>query len=93
MLFSIGKYKDEVHYDIIYIYACQLLFMRPWIFDVDVQHSDRDNAYQIKNKVVKFTLLPLKRRLKPKVTPEESKKTLVAMAQSSQEIKSEFKDS
>src|SRR5436190_14987279 len=73
--------------------ACQLLFGRPWQYDVDAQHSGRNNTYQVTKDGVKYTLLPLKRRPRLKPTSEELKETLFIMAQSGQEIESEFKDS
>ena len=45
--FSIGKYKDEVYCDVVDMDACQLLFGRPWQYDVDAQHSGRNNTYQV----------------------------------------------
>src|SRR5205809_752281 len=45
--FSIGKYKDEVYCDVVDMDACQLLFERPWQYDVDAQHSGRDSTYQV----------------------------------------------
>ena len=33
--FSIGKYFDEIYCDIVDMDACNLLFRRPWQFDVD----------------------------------------------------------
>lgn len=89
---STGKYKDEVYCDIVDIDACQLLFGRPWQFDVDAHHPGRDNTYQIKEGV-KFTLLSLQRRLKPKAAPGEAKKILFTMVQSGQEIEIYFKNS
>ena len=91
--FSIGKYKDEVYCDVVDMDACQLLFGRPWQYDVDAQHSRRNNTYQVTKDGVKYTLLPLKRRPKLKPAPEELKETLFTMAQSGEEIESEFKDS
>ena len=35
VLFSIGKYQDEVYYDVVDIDAYQLLFGRPWQYDLD----------------------------------------------------------
>jgi hypothetical protein len=32
---SLGKYKDEVYCDIIDMNACNLLFDRPWQYDVN----------------------------------------------------------
>ena len=37
--FSIGKYREEVYCDAVDIDAYQLLFGRPWQFDLDAQHA------------------------------------------------------
>ena len=58
--FSIGKYWDDVYCDVVDMDACQLLFGRPWQFDLDAQHAGRENAYQLEKDGVKFTLLPLR---------------------------------
>lgn len=80
MPFSIEEYKNEAYCDILNMDACQLLFSRPWQFDVDAHHSGKDHTYLIKKDGDKFTLLPWKRRLKPKATSKETKKTLFTMA-------------
>src|SRR3954470_14433408 len=53
----------------------------------------RNNTYQVTKDGVKYTLLPLKMRPRLKPAPEELKETLFTIAQSGQEIESEFKDS
>ena len=58
--FSIGKYTDEVYCDIVDMDACHLLFGRPWKYDVDAQHSGRENLYKLEKGGVKYTLIPLK---------------------------------
>ena len=45
--FYIVKYLDEVYYDVVNMDGCHLLFEGPWQFDSDVQHSRRDNVYQL----------------------------------------------
>lgn len=58
--FSIGKfYKDDVLCDIVDMDACQLLFGRPWQFDLGTTHDGRKNVYQFFNDGKKITLLPL----------------------------------
>ena len=57
--FSIGKYSDEVYCDIIDMDACNLLFGRPWQFDVDATHSRRKNTYKLVKEDVCYTLLPM----------------------------------
>jgi hypothetical protein len=43
--FSIGKYEDEVYFDVLPIDACHVLLSRPWQFDKHVQHDGRKNIY------------------------------------------------
>ena len=57
--FSIGKYFDEVYCDIVDMDACNLLYGRPWKFDVDATHSGRKNTYQLVKEGVRYTLLPM----------------------------------
>ena len=61
--FSIGKYTDEVYCDVVDMDVCQLLFGRPWQFDVDAQHSGRSNTYRLEKNGMKYTLLPLKTKV------------------------------
>ena len=42
--FSIRKYQDEVYCDVIDMDVCQLLFGRPWQYDLDVQHAGKDKS-------------------------------------------------
>ena len=42
--FSIGKYQDKVYCDVVDTDAFQLLFGRPWQFDLDAQHTSRKNV-------------------------------------------------
>ena len=43
--FFIGRYQDEVYFDVVDMDTCQLLFGRPWQFDLDAQHAIRENVY------------------------------------------------
>ena len=45
--FSIGKYWDEVYCDLVYMDACKLMFGRPWQYDLDAQHIERENVYRL----------------------------------------------
>ena len=54
--FSIIKYSDEVYCDIFNMDACNILFGRPWQFDVDASHSSRKNTYQLVKEGVRYTL-------------------------------------
>ena len=44
--FSIGKYNDEVYCDVVDMDVCDILFRRPWQYDVDAKHLGRSNLYQ-----------------------------------------------
>ena len=65
MSFYIGRYQDEVYCDIVDMDACQLLFGRPWQFNLDAQHVGKENVHRLKKDGVKFTLLPLKNGTHP----------------------------
>ena len=65
--FSIGKCWDEVYCDVVDMDACQLLFGRPWQYDLDAQHAGKDNVYRLEKDGVKFVLLPLRSGSRPKV--------------------------
>ena len=54
--FSIGKYNDEVYYDVVDMDACHILFGCPWQYDVDAKHSSRSNLYQLEKGGIKYTL-------------------------------------
>ena len=45
--FSIGKYNDEVYYDVVDMDACHILFRCPWHYDMDANHLGRSNLYQL----------------------------------------------
>ena len=72
--FFIGKYQDEVYYDVLNMDACQLLFGRPWQYDLDAQHAGKENVYRLEKNGVKFTLLPLRSGARLKV-PKVDKRT------------------
>ena len=58
--FSIGKYRDEVYCGVANMDACQLLFGRPWQYDLDVQHARRENVYRLEKDEVRFTMFLLR---------------------------------
>uniref|UniRef100_A0A2N9HAC1 RNA-directed DNA polymerase n=1 Tax=Fagus sylvatica TaxID=28930 RepID=A0A2N9HAC1_FAGSY len=51
--FSIGKYEDEVYFDVLPMDACHLLLGRPWQFDRNVLHDGRKNTYSLVKNGVK----------------------------------------
>ncbi|RDX97023.1 hypothetical protein CR513_20254, partial [Mucuna pruriens] len=58
--FSVGKYKDEVLYDVIAMHARHLLLGRPWQFDRKVTHDGYKNRYTIAMNKRIVVLTPLK---------------------------------
>ena len=89
---SIGKYRDEVYCDVVDIDACQLLFGKPWQFDLDAQHAGREIVYQLEKDDVKFTLLPLRSGPQPKV-PKGDRRTFFTITHSKREMGVAIKES
>jgi len=57
--FSIGKYKDEVLYDIVPMNNCHILLGRLWHFDRQVIHNGLSNKITFYQKKKKFVFHPL----------------------------------
>ena len=57
--FSIGKYKDEVLYDVIPMHAGHILLGRPWQFDRKVNRDGFKNRYSFVKDTKTITLVPL----------------------------------
>ena len=57
--FHIGKYEDEVFYDVVLMQGRHLLFGRPWKFDRKVKHDDLTNKYSFVYNQGTITLVPL----------------------------------
>lgn len=76
VLFSIGKYKDEVLCDVVPMRACHLLLGRPWQFDRRVTHDGFLNRYSFVLRGEPITLLPLtpKQVLEEQVMREKRRK-------------------
>jgi len=64
---------DEIYSDMVDIYACSLIFNRPWQYNVDATYLGRDNLYKINKNGVNNTFIPLKREPKPKDFKVEGK--------------------
>ena len=64
--FSIGKYNNEVYYDVLDIDACHILFGHPWHYDVNAKHSGKSNLYQSEKRRINYTLVPFTRKNQPK---------------------------
>ncbi|KAL4303483.1 hypothetical protein GQ457_10G011030 [Hibiscus cannabinus] len=59
IVFSIGKYKDEVLCDVVPMHAGQLLLGQPWQFDRRVVHDGYTNQYTFTHEARNITLAPL----------------------------------
>ncbi|KAL1194506.1 RNA-directed DNA polymerase-like protein [Cardamine amara subsp. amara] len=59
VLFSIGKYTDQVVCDVVPMQAGHLLLGRPWQFDKEVLHNGRTNYYTFMHKDKRHSLAPL----------------------------------
>ena len=57
--FTIGKYKDEIMFDIADMDACHILLGRPWAYDVNATHKGKENTYTFHHDGVKMVLVPL----------------------------------
>ncbi|XP_057418510.1 uncharacterized protein LOC130712707 [Lotus japonicus] len=58
--FSIGKYKDEVLYDVVPMHVGHLLLGRPWQSDRNVDHNGYKNTYTFTMNNRTIVLTPLK---------------------------------
>ena len=58
--FSIGKFEDEVYFDVLPMDACHLLLGRPWKFDRYAQHDGKKNTYSLIKNGVKYVLNPMR---------------------------------
>lgn len=56
--FSIGKYKDEIMFDIVDMDAYHILHGRPWEYDVNATHKGKENTYTFQLNGVKMILVP-----------------------------------
>ena len=57
--FSIGKYVDEILFDVVPMEASNLLRGRPWQYDKDVLHNGVTNKFSLGHKGKKVTLTPM----------------------------------
>ncbi|GKV13218.1 hypothetical protein SLEP1_g24263 [Rubroshorea leprosula] len=62
VLFSIGRYKDEVLCDVVPMHAGHLLLGRPWQYDKRVTHDGFKNHYSFAMEEKTITLAPLSPR-------------------------------
>lgn len=91
--FSIGKYRDEVYCDVVDMEACHLLFGRPWQYDTDAKHHGKENVYRLVKEGVRYTLVPLSEKPKPKAVPKVEGKAFLIETHSEREIEADFKES
>lgn len=57
--FSIGKYADEILFDVVPMKTNHLLLRRPWQYDRDVVHNGVTNKFSLVHKREKVILTPL----------------------------------
>ena len=60
--FYIGKYVDEILFDVAHMEASHLLLGRPWQYDRDVVHNGVTNKFSFVHKGKKVTLTPMSPR-------------------------------
>ncbi|PKI58990.1 hypothetical protein CRG98_020635 [Punica granatum] len=93
VLFSIGKYRDEVYCDVVDIEPYHLLFGRPWQYYTDAKHLNKENVYQLVKEGVRYTPMPSSEKPKPKVVPKVEGKAFFIETHSEREIEVDFKES
>ena len=60
--FSIGKYVNEILFDVVRMEASNLLREMPWQYDKDVVHNGVTNKFAFVHKRKKVTLTPMSPR-------------------------------
>lgn len=68
MPLSTDEYSDEVDCDITYMYACHILFGRPWQFDHDVKQRGRKNSYKLEKEGAKYIFVLISERTPTKIS-------------------------
>ncbi|XP_049345418.1 uncharacterized protein LOC125809929 [Solanum verrucosum] len=81
ILFSVGKYIEELVCDVVPMLACHLLLGRPWQFDRNVVHQGRSNKYTFVIEGKKYVLASL--------TPYQVSEDYRAMKELQERIKDE----
>ncbi|GJR65927.1 arginine--tRNA ligase, chloroplastic/mitochondrial, partial [Tanacetum coccineum] len=57
--FSIGKYKDQMLFDVVDMDACHIILGKPWVYDLNAIYNIEENTYKFKHNGGRFTLVPL----------------------------------
>lgn len=57
--FSIGKYKDEMLFDVVDMDACHIILGKPWVYDLNAIYNIEDNTYKFQHNGGRFILVPL----------------------------------
>ncbi|GKC21390.1 ribonuclease H-like domain-containing protein [Tanacetum coccineum] len=57
--FSIGKYKDEMLFDVVDMDACHIILGKPWVYDLNAIYNIEENTYKFKHNGGRFILVPL----------------------------------
>ncbi|RDX84530.1 hypothetical protein CR513_34404, partial [Mucuna pruriens] len=81
---TLGKYKDEIHFDVVPMEATHVLLGRSWKFDRKVTHDGVTNKFSFVHKGNKVTLKPL--------TPGEVIEDQIKMKQKREERKAKEKE-
>lgn len=63
------KYFDEAWCDIVPMDACHILLGRPWQYNRQSLHDCKRNTYTVVKNDIWFTLLPMKKKLLPRMFP------------------------
>ncbi|XP_022876875.1 uncharacterized protein LOC111395090 [Olea europaea var. sylvestris] len=71
---TFGPYSEDLYCDILPMVVAHVLLGRPWLYDHDVKHFERDNTYEFVHNGKPIRLLPTKpfdpsKRPPPKTTP------------------------
>ncbi|KAF2290708.1 hypothetical protein GH714_015111 [Hevea brasiliensis] len=89
--FSIGKYADEIYYDVVYMDACHILRGRLWQFDVDAKHYRRKNKYKLEKEEKIYTLVPIREK-KPTETFKVEERDFLSITNKPFKIVAEHKE-
>lgn len=66
---KIGSYNDQIWCDDLHMETTQLLLVRPWLYDLNIFHYDRENTYVFKYNEKTIKLFTIKSTKKRSITP------------------------
>nr|GEX15060.1 hypothetical protein [Tanacetum cinerariifolium] len=76
ILYSMGKYKDTVRFDIVDM-DCHVLLGRPWQSDLNVVDKGKENTYPFSKGGRKFTLCPYSDEVQATTTKEKNNRIML----------------